>query len=126
MKSFYLPVLILSVLIGSSLAVGIVTQKQTVRWEHTANDVENAALSENWDAADTHLASLSDSWEAWQTFLHVTLPHDHITEAEYEMEKVFYHAKKRDADHLLESLTELKGHFRTLSDQGELSLRNLL
>ncbi len=126
MKTFYIPILILAILIGAALTVGFVTERRTVLWEKAADQVEYAVTAEDWPRAEKHLAALADSWAAWQTFLHITLPHDHITDTQYELEKTFYHAQNRDGDHLLESLTELRGHFRTLSDQGELSLRNLL
>lgn len=126
MKSFYIPLLILAILISAALTVGFVTERQTVLWEKAVDQVEYAAEAEDWDRVDEHLTTLSDTWDAWQTFLHVTLPHDHITDTEYAMEECLFHAGQQDADDLMESLMELSGHFHTLSDQGELSLKNLL
>ncbi len=120
------PLLILAVLLLFCLWTGQRVGTDTERWRAPLIQSSEAALLGDWDAAGDLLFASYDDWRSRQFFLHVTVQHEVVEDAEamYRRAKAFLDG--RETEEYRAELADLIHQLLALQEQEELSWGNVL
>ena len=85
-----------------------------------------AAESGDWDAAAGEMAALRSDWQRKQGYLHITLQHEEINEADTLLHQCALYVDSRDGDALADAAVQLTLQFDRLAELEQLSIKNVL
>lgn len=125
-KALYIPLLVLTVLAGSSVWIGQRTQALTDEQLPLLEEVEASVREENWSRAAASLEAAQQKWRRHRLFLHTTNRHDDLGEIEALYSGAQAACGCGDRDECLVLLAQLRLHLAFLSDNQALSAENIL
>ncbi len=126
MKAMKIPAAILAVILLAALADGFVLTRQCEDWSAHVEQIEHAAVQQDWDAARDALESLTGSWEKWQTYLHILIDHDEIDQTEELLSLCQLHMEEKDTATLRVTVSQLRCMFSLLAEIEQLNIKNVL
>ena len=85
-----------------------------------------AAESGDWDAAAGEMAALRADWQRKQSYLHITLQHGEINEADTLLHQCALYVDSWDGDALADAAVQLTLQFDRLAELEQLSIKNVL
>ena len=80
----------------------------------------------DWDAAAGEMAALRSDWQRKQGYLHITLQHEEINEADTLLHQCALYVDSRDGDALADAAVQLTLQFDRLAELEQLSIKNVL
>ncbi len=126
MKALRAAILVLVLLMAVSLANSAYLTARCGDWTNRLNAVTAAAESGSWDAATREMAALSADWQKKQSYLHITLQHEEINEADTLLHQCALFVDTQDNDSLSDTAVQLALQFDRLAEMEQLSIKNVL
>lgn len=126
MKAMKIPVAILAAILLAALADGFVLTRQCEDWSTHVEQMERAAVQEDWDTAQYALEDLTESWDKWQTYLHILIDHDEIDQTETLIALCKLHIEEKDTATLRVTVSQLRCMFSLLAEIEQLNIKNVL
>ena len=120
------PLLILAVLLLFCLWTGRRVGTDTERWRSPLAQSSEAALLGDWDAAGDLLAASYDDWRSRQFFLHVTVQHEVVEDAEAMYRRARAFLDGQETEEYRAELADLIHQLLALAEQEALSWENVL
>ncbi len=118
--------LILAVLLLFCLWTGRRVGTDTERWRTPLIQSSEAALLGDWDAAGDLLAASYDDWRSRQFFLHVTVQHEVVEDAEAMYRRARAFLDGQETEEYRAELADLIHQLLALAEQEALSWENVL
>lgn len=126
MKAFYIPLLLLTAILGFSLWTGQYMAHCSQEWTQILERSDSAAQSENWDLAQEHLERVYASWEQQKTFFHTVLIHEELDDAQSLFAGAFAAAEEQDNEDFHILLAQLSVQLELLAETQAISIKNVL
>ena len=120
------PLLILAVLLLFCLWTGRRVGTDTERWRAPLIQSSEAALLGDWDAAGDLLAASYDDWRSRQFFLHVTVQHEVVEDAEAMYRRAIAFGETEELSEFHAELSDLRDQLRLIAEMEALNIRNVL
>ena len=120
------PLLILAALLLFSLWTGRRVEADTERWRAPLIQSSEAALLGDWDAAGDLLSASYDDWRSRQFFLHVTVQHEVVEDAEAMYRRALDFLDGQETEEYRAELADLIHQLLALAEQEALSWENVL
>ena len=95
-------------------------------WTARLNAVTSAAESGDWAAAQREMSELQTDWREKQSYLHITLQHEEINEADTLLHQCALYVREQDNDALSDAAVQLALEFDRLAELERLSVKNVL
>ena len=126
MKALRVSILVLALLMAASLVNSAYLTARCGDWTARLDAVTLAAAGGSWDAAEREMAALRTDWQEKQSYLHITLMHEEINEADTLLHQCALFVNARDNDSLSDTAVQLALQFARLAELEQLSIRNVL
>lgn len=126
MKSIYLPISVLALVVALSLWNGAAIGDYTEQWISGTERSENAAAEGDWDTALAELEAVYDHWNTKQTYLHIVEVHGELDAAEASFQRALACADTQDETEFRCEIRELLSQFRLLAEMEQVNIRNIL
>ena len=126
MKALRIPVFVLLFLLLMALTSAVTVTRQKDRWTSQLDDMESAAVQDNWAEADAYMSTLEDDWETWQTYLHVVAEHQEIDVAENLLQLCRLHCDEQDTAALRVAVSQLRFQLSVIAETEAFSIKNIL
>ena len=126
MKAFYVPALLLALILGFSLWTGAYVERGTAACFQKLQKADELAAQENWEEAEAQILQGHKSWQQNQAFFHAIMEHEELDEAESLFASAFAACDERDEPDFHATLAQLLKSLRHLSEKQQLSLNNIL
>ena len=126
MKAMKIPAAILAAILLAALADGFLLTRQCEDWSVQVEQIEQAAIQEDWSSVQSALDDLKESWGKWQTWLHVLIDHDEIDQVEELIALCGLHAEEKDTVALRVTVSGLRCLFSLLAEIEQLNIKNVL
>ena len=126
MKALRVAILTLVLLMAAGLANSVYLTARCDDWTARLNAVTSAAESGDWAAAQREMAALQADWQDKQSYLHITLQHEEINEADTLLHQCALYVRKQDNDALSNAAVQLALEFDRLAELEQLSIKNVL
>ena len=120
------PLLILAVLLLFCLWTGQRVGTDTERWRAPLIQSSEAALLGDWDAAGDLLFASYDDWRSRQFFLHVTVQHEVVEDAEAMYRRAIAFGDTEELSEFHAELSDLRDQLRLIAEMEALNIRNVL
>lgn len=114
--------LLLAVCICSTVRMDIICH----RWAQELERTQIAVEKYDFDAADEALRELEEDWAHWQTYLHITIEHGEIDQAQELLDLCRLQVDEMDTPAFLIAATRLQGQLDLLREMEKLSIKNIL
>lgn len=126
MKALRIAIATLVLLMAAGLANSAYLTARCHDWTARLDAVTAAAENDNWDAAAGEMAALRSDWQRKQSYLHITLQHGEINEADTLLHQCALYVDSRDNDSLADAAVQLTLQFDRLAELEQLSIKNVL
>ena len=126
MKALRVAILTLVLLMAAGLANSVYLTARCDDWTARLNAVTSAAESGDWAAAQREVAARQTDWREKQSYLHITLQHEEINEADTLLHKCALYVREQDNDALSDAAVQLALEFDRLAELEQLSIKNVL
>ena len=126
MKALRVAIITLVLLMAAGLANSAYLTARCDDWTARLNAVTSAAESGAWDTARREMAALQADWQDKQSYLHITLQHEEINEADTLLHQCALYVKEQDSDALSDAAVQLALEFDRLAELEQLSIKNVL
>ncbi len=126
MKALRAAILVLVLLMAVSLANSAYLTARCGDWTNRLNTVTAAAEGGDWDKAAREMAALRADWQKKQSYLHITLQHEEINEADTLLHQCALFVDTQDNDSLSDTAVQLALQFDRLAEMEQLSIKNVL
>ena len=126
MKSFVIPCAVLASLLVLSLWNGKWLTQHCENWTAQLHAIDERAAEDNWEAAAEQLDALYRNWQQVQTWLHITMEHDALNEAESLFCRAAVLAEEEDSVEFRAHIAELCSALQLLSEMEQLRVENVL
>ena len=126
MKALRAAILVLVLLMAVSLVNSAYLTARCDDWTNRLNAVTAAAEGGDWDKAAREMAALSADWQKKQSYLHITLQHEEINEADTLLHQCALSVDTQDNDSLSDTAVQLALQFDRLAEMEQLSIKNVL
>ena len=126
MKALRIAIVTLVLLMAAGLANSAYLTARCRDWTARLDVVTAAAESSDWDAAAGEMAALRSDWQRKQGYLHITLQHEEINEADTLLHQCTLYVDSRDGDALADAAVQLTLQFDRLAELEQLSIKNVL
>lgn len=126
MKALRAAILVLVLLMAVSLANSAYLTARCDDWTNRLNAVTAAAEGGDWDKAAREMAALRADWQKKQSYLHITLQHEEINEADTLLHQCALFVDTQDNDSLSDTAVQLALQFDRLAEMEQLSIKNVL
>ena len=121
-----LRIAIVTLVLAAGLANSAYLTARCRDWTAQLDAVTAAAESGDWDAAAGEMAALRSDWQRKQSYLHITLQHGEINEADTLLHQCALYVDSRDGDALADAAVQLTLQFDRLAELEQLSIKNVL
>ena len=125
-KGYLPPILILCALMAFGLWNSKRVAALATQWQAQLQTVGAIAQSGNWAETKEALLQSYADWSVHQTYLHVTLRHDTVDDAEAMYRRAMAFADTRELSEFRAELSDLRDQLRLLAEMERLSLKNVL
>ena len=126
MKALRVSIVVLAALMAVSLVNSAYLTARCRDWTARLDAVTAAAESGDWDVAAGEMAALRSDWQRKQSYLHITLQHEEINEADTLLHQCALYVDSRDGDALADAAVQLTLQFDRLAELEQLSIKNVL
>ena len=126
MKALRIAIVTLVLLMAAGLANSAYLTARCRDWTARLDAVTAAAESGDWDAAAGEMAALRSDWQRKQSYLHITLQHEEINEADTLLHQCALYVKEQDSNALSDAAVQLALEFDRLAELEQLSIKNVL
>ena len=126
MKALRIAIVTLVLLMAAGLANSAYLTARCRDWTARLDAVTAAAESGDWDVAAGEMAALRSDWQRKQSYLHITLQHEEINEADTLLHQCALYVDSRDNDSLADAAVQLALQFDRLAELEQLSIKNVL
>lgn len=126
MKSLYIPLGVLAVILGFSLWSGRYVEQRTEQWNSLLEQVDQAGRQEDWAAARDQMEGVYRDWQSSQTFFHIIMDHDELDDAEDLFAGAFAMCREEDDADFHQLLSQLRTQLNLLSETQQASIKNIL
>jgi oligoendopeptidase F len=120
------PLLVLAAILVLAGWNGAAMRGRTDRWRAELRQVEQLAISEDWEAASNALEDSYRDWSRCQTYLHIVSPHDAVDDAESMYQRAAAFAATQELSEFRAELSDLRAQLRFLAEMERLSIKNIL
>ena len=126
MKALRIAIVTLVLLMAAGLANSAYLTARCRDWTARLDAVTAAAESGDWDAAAGEMAALRSDWQRKQSYLHITLQHEEINEADTLLHQCALFVDAQDNGSLSDAAVQLALQFDRLAEMEQLSIKNVL
>ena len=126
MKTFKIPLAVLTALVALALLNAAVLTRQCAVWRQQTEKMVKLASQGQWQQAEESLDALYASWERWDGYLRVTTEHDEVESVDTMIEECRVMLGQQNHDTLSLYATQMNFQFSHLSELQTFSLSNLL
>ena len=126
MKALRVSILVLALLMAVSLVNSAYLTARCSDWTARLDAVTAAAAGGDWNAAEREMTALRTDWQKKQCYLHITLMHEEINEADTLLHQCTLFVDTRDNDSLSDAAVQLALQFDRLAEMEQLSIKNVL
>ena len=126
MKALRVSILVLALLMAASLVNSAYLTARCDDWTARLESVTAAAAVGDWDGAAEKMSLLRQDWQQHQSYLHITLQHEEINEADTLLRQCALYVKEQDNDALSDAAVQLALEFDRLAELEQLSIKNVL
>ena len=126
MKALRVAILTLVLLMAAGLANSVYLTARCDDWTARLNAVTSAAESGDWAAAQREMSALQADWQDKQSYLHITLQHEEINEADTLLHQCALYAETQDGSAFSDAAVQLTLQFDRLAEMERLSIKNVL
>jgi hypothetical protein len=126
MRSFRIPVFLLLLLLVLTLAHSALITRQCRAWDAVLLRAEQSAAAEDRTDAAAQLDAFAVSWARWRPWLHMTVSHGALDEAEACLRRCLALCRDEEDAELRAALSDLRTHLLLLDQRERLSAENIL
>ncbi len=126
MKALRVAILTLVLLMAAGLANSAYLTARCDDWTARLESVTAAASVRDWDSAAEKMSLLQQDWQQHQSYLHITLQHEEINEADTLLHQCALYVREQDSDALSDAAVHLALEFDRLAELEQLSMKNVL
>lgn len=126
MKTFYVPVCVLAVILGFSFWAGCYVEGRTEHWNTLLAETDKAVQQDNWTAAEEQLERIYSDWGDKQTFFHVIMEHEELDKAENYFAGAFAMCREEERSGTRIFLAQLMTQLHALAETQSLGIKNIL
>ena len=126
MKALRIAVAVLVLLMAAGLVNGAYLTARCDEWTARLDAVTAAAAVSDWDGAAERISLLQRDWQQHQSYLHITLQHEEINEADTLLHQCALYVEEQDSDALSDAAVQLALAFDRLAELEQLSIKNVL
>ena len=126
MRSFVIPGAVLALLLGVCLLSGAWLTRQCDGWTAQLQEIDRCARADEWDAAEARLEALYGDWLQVQTWLHITMEHDELDEAEALFCRSLVLAEEEDSVEFRAHVADLRSQLMLLAEMEQPRAENIL
>lgn len=126
MRSFLIPAAVLAALLALCLWNGRWLTVRCEKWTAELEAIDDRAEEDAWEAAETQLQALYEDWQQVQTWLHITVEHEVINEAEGLFRRAAVLAEEEDSVEFRAHVAELTAALQVLCEMQQTRVENVL
>ena len=126
MKSFAIPTAVLAALLALCLWNGRWLTAQCEEWTAQLQVINDLAQHDQWDTAQAQLEQLYGRWQQAQTWLHITMEHDALNEAEGLFRRALVLAEEEDSVEFRAHVADLRSALQLLCEMEQVRAENIL
>ena len=126
MKYFWIPLALLALLLGASLANARLVETEVEPWREAIESSVASAESGDWEAARRAVRGARESWEAHKVYLHIVTAHDELDQVDLLFASAENFAKEEDMAEFRAEASELVVQLGIIVELQKLTLRNAL
>ena len=126
MKYFWIPVALLALLLGASLANARLVEAEVEPWREAVESSVASAEDGDWESALRAVRGARESWDARKDYLHIVTAHDELDQVDLLFASAESFAREEDMAEFRAEATELTVQLGILVELQKLTLRNAL
>ena len=126
MRSFVIPGAVLALLLGVCLLSGAWLTARCTDWTAALADIDALAQNDDWETAENRLETLYEQWQQVQIWLHITLEHEALNNAEALFCRAAVLADEEDSVEFRAHLADLRSQLQLLAEMERVSVKNVL
>lgn len=126
MKALRIPAFVLIALLCACLCSSIRMTQLCKRWSGELEDARAAVEAYDFDTAVEAMEKLETDWEQWQVYLHITIEHEELDDAQELLRLCRLQAEESDHPGFLIAAARLQTQFALLQEMEQLSIKNVL
>ena len=126
MKYFALPCAVLAVILALCVGNAIWQNEKCQSWTGQLSTIDALAADDQWDDAAQALSALYADWQDAQTWLHITVEHDELDDAETLFCCSMVLAEEQDSVEFRAHLADLRSQLQLLAEMERVSVKNVL
>ena len=126
MKPYGIPCLVLALLLALCLLSSAQLTRRCEGWTQQLDEIDRCAKGEDWEAAEGRLQALYGQWLQVQTWLHITMEHDELDEAEALFCRALVLAEEEDSVEFRAHIADLRSQLLLLNEMEQMRIENVL
>ena len=126
MRSFVIPGAVLALLLGVCLLSGAWLTARCTDWTAALADIDALAQNDDWETAENRLETLYGQWQQVQIWLHITLEHEALNNAEALFCRAAVLAEEEDSVEFRAHIADLMSALQLLCEMEQVRLENVL
>ncbi len=126
MKIFRIPCFVLAVLFLFALGNGIWLDRRCQGWTDELDAIDQSVLQDDWDGAQQQLLILYGDWQTVQLWLHITIDHQEINDAEGLFCRSIVLCQEQDSVEFRAHIADLRAQLQLLYEMERVSIKNIL
>ena len=126
MKSFVISCAVLASLLALSLWNGRWLTARCEEWTAALAAIDARAEEDAWETAEAQLQALYGDWQQVQTWLHITVEHEALNEAEALFCRAAVLAEEEDSVEFRAHIAELRSALQVLCEMQQVRVENVL
>ena len=126
MRSYAVPLLILTALLAGCLWNGAWLHRQCQDWQAQLTAIDTAAQANAWEDAEAQLEALYGRWQRAGLWLHITMEHDELDEAEALFCRGLVLAEEEDSVEFRAHIADLRSQLLLLDEMEQVRIENVL
>ena len=126
MRSFFLSASLLAAMLLLTLANSRHLERLTGEWIARLDQADLALDAQDWPAAAEASRAAYDQWQANQFYLHITVRHEELDQAQALFLQLLVLCDEEDAPEARLHLADLRSQLQLLAEMERLSIPNIL
>lgn len=126
MRSYRFPLFLLALLLSACLINSAWLSRRCAGWTEALDAIDRCTLMDDWNTAEAQLEDLYLDWLSVQTWLHITIEHEELNEAEALFCRSMVLVEEEDSVEFRAHLADLHSQLQLLCELEQLSIANVL